>query len=159
MNVYTLMRAMKSALEATLPELPLATPGRVPHPEGQRAANVFIGDLPPKKPEGPDQEFPFVLLQAKTGHLTDTENMAEVLLRLGVYSREEGDNGEAAENDLSNLVSLVSRVLKPYAAAPLESRYVLEADGKGRFLFWERPDKQPQPYAEAWMISLWRMPA
>ncbi len=159
MNAYTLMRAMKSALEARLAELPLSTPGRVPHPDGQRPAAVFIGDLPPKKPDGPDQEFPFVLLQVKSGYLTEAEGLVEVLLRLGVYAREEKDNGEAAENDLSNLVSFVCRVLKPCAAAPLQSRYALEPDGKGRFLFWERPDKQPQPYAEAWMISLWRMPA
>lgn len=157
MNEFTLMRALKAALEARLVELPLATPVRAEHPEATRPARVFIGDLPSKK-DGPDQEFPFVLLQARSGYGTGTEWIVEVLVRCGVYAREDGDAGEAAENDLGNLSAFVRRVLLPCSQAPLESRYTLEPDGKGRFLFWERPDKQPQPYAEAWIVSIWRLP-
>lgn len=157
MNEYTLMCAIRRVLEERLIELPLAVPSRSGHPEGTRAATVFIGDLPPKG-DGPDQAFPFVLLQAKSGHFNGTEAVARVLIRCGVYNREPGDNGEAVENDLSNLATFIRRLLFPYSQEPLESKYNLEPDGKGEFLPWERPDQQPQPYAESWIASIWRLP-
>jgi hypothetical protein len=158
MNEYTLMCAIRKALEARLVELPLLVPARGGHPVSSRAASVYIGDLPPKG-DGPDQVFPFVLLQARSGHFTSVEAVARVLIRCGVYNREPDDvTGEAAENDLGNLSAFIRRALFPFSQSPLESQYSLEADGKGEFLSWERPDQQPQPYAESWIVSIWRMP-
>lgn len=123
MSAFTLMLAMRAHLEEQLHELPLATPGRDQRPDGVRTARVFIGDLPPKQ-DGPDQEFPFVLLQAKSGFgVGHADDKAEVLIRCGVYSREEGAAREAAEEDLSNLVSHIRRRLRPFVAEALASKY------------------------------------
>ncbi len=155
MSAFLLMRAIRAHLEEQLHELPLATPGRDQLPGGTRPARVFIGDLPPKK-DGPDQEFPFVLLQARSGFGVDLDgDKAEVLVRCGVYCREGENPREAAEEDLSNLVSHVRRRLRPFSAEALASKYCLEADSRGQLLSWETPDNQPGPYAECWIVSIW----
>ena len=154
MSVFRLQQAIKAALAAPLAALPLVTPGRGGK-DGLRTPQVHIGSLPPKG-DGPDQEFPFVLIVAKSGYEFQGSHPTEVVIRCGVYNREGG--GEGAEEDLHNLVSTVRHALLPASHAPLDNRFELQAAGQERWLPWEKPEQQPQPYLEAWIISNWRMP-
>lgn len=146
--------ALRKALETALSSLPLDQQGGRGNGDTQRPARVFIGDMPPKKREFYD--LPCVLLIPAQGWQEDGEACATVGLMCCVYNAEEGDR-EGAEMDMALLLNAVTRALMPFRKAPLEKRFRLVPDSEGRYLRWDKTDKQPRPYAQAGIISQWRM--
>ena len=47
--------------------------------------------------------------------------------------------------------------LAPCLKEPLEARYRLTPDEKGRLFPWEKSDMQPRPYLQATVMTHWRM--
>ena len=156
MNLYLLQTALRAMLEPLLATLPLSTRQRQTRPEpGQaptRPATVCVGSLPAKK-EGGEYDAPLVLIQMMSGHDEDGASHAVIALRLVVWN----EDGEAGENDLQNLLGLLRRTVLACKQQPLDGRYVLEPDERGRFAFWDRPDDQPPHFAEAFILTNWKM--
>lgn len=120
-----------------------------------RSPQIFIGDLPTKRREKDAREIPCVVIVPLSGHQQDGATVAEVALVCAVYNKEEGD-AAGCEGDMALLLSAITRALVPCAnGAPLGRRFNLEADSKGRLLPWTKDDKQPQPFMQAVMTSLW----
>lgn len=156
--------ALKARLLADLADLRLDR--RVPDvtgdaPEPSRPVQVFIGDLPPKKrrpgcPDKSDEPFPCVVLIPTSGQTDDGEDAVTVALVCGVYCGDAGD-AEGAETDLAVLLSRVRQSLAPCVRLPLDRRYRLTEDAKGRLFPWEKSDLQPRPYIQATVMTHWRM--
>ena len=126
-----------------------------------RAVRIFIGDLPPKKrgsgdTEALDDRFPCVVLVPLSGQTDSGEDAVSVALICGVYCGEEGD-AEGAETDMILLLSRIRQSLAPCLKEPLEARYRLTPDEKGRLCPWEKSDMQPRPYMQATLMTCWRM--
>ena len=155
MNVYLLMTALRKSLEPQLATLPLRSWQRHTRPEpGQemlRPATVRVGRLPAK--EGDASDAPFVLIQPMHGHDEDGCSYTTIALRVLIWN----EDGEAGENDLQNLLGLLRRAVLACKQDPLDGRYVLEPDERGRFAFWDRPDDQPTHFAEAFILTNWKM--
>lgn len=152
---------LKKHLETDLAPLSLVGRGKGDVPDTVRPVRVFIGDLPPKKPGGipaelPGAHFPCVVLVPGGGFQHEGEAVVTVGAICAVYSPENGD-AEGAENELTLLLSGVAKSLWPCRSAPLDRRYRLCADTAGRYFGWERAEGQPRPYAQATIVSLWRM--
>lgn len=125
------------------------------------AVRVFIGDLPPKKRGSGDTEvlddrFPCIVLVPLSGQTDSGEDAVTVALICGVYCGEEGDT-EGAETDMILLISRIRQSLIPCLKEPLEARYRLTPDEKGRLFPWEKSDVQPRPYVQATLMTQWRM--
>ena len=149
--------ALKKHLEADLVSLGLVGRGAGEAPDTLRPVQVFVGDLPAKTlGEHPADPFPCVLLVPGGGFTQDGEAVVTVGAICAVYSPENGD-AEAVENELSLLLSGVAKSQWPCRNQPLDRRYRLCADSAGRYFVWERAEGQPRPYAQATLVSHWRM--
>lgn len=125
---------------------------RVPGLEDDYAsAQIFLGELPPKKPDQID--FPYVILQAIGG--TDQNENSEVTVKIlcGIFTAE---GVEAGVNDILNLITRCRRIV-------LSKRRT----GDGLFTLklpvtWECGDPdakyfQPYPHAEGEITTHWEM--
>ncbi len=146
--------ALKKALETALADLALERQGGRGKGDAQRPARVFIGDLPAKKEEVHD--LPCVLVIPAQGWEEGGESCATVGLVCCVYNGEDGDR-EGAEMDMALLINAATRALMPFRQTPLERKFRLVPDAEGRYLRWDKTDTQPRPYAQASLISHWRM--
>ena len=102
---------------------------------------VFIGDLPP--PENGRKPFPCVILVPVNGHHEERGETAVIALICCVYNPEPGD-AEGAEQDLAILMSGITRVLGACRETPLERRFQLVPDHRGRLLAWEKAETKPK---------------
>ena len=64
----------------------------------------------------------------------------------------EGD-AEGPEQDLAILMSGIVRVLGACREMPLERRFQLVPDHRGRLLAWEKAETNPKPFLQAAMLS------
>ena len=120
-----------------------------------RPPQVFIGDLPAKRQEKDAREIPCVVVVPLSGFQQEGANVTEVALVCAVYNKEDGD-AEGVEGDMALLLSAVTRALMPCAnGVPLGRRFVLGPDHKGRLLPWAKDEKQPKPFMQATMTSIW----
>lgn len=153
MNPYLLQTSLRAHLTPVLGALPLAVNPRTATAMGEeliRPARIRIGDVIPKVPaEG--ESVPFVCLQERGGHDSEGVTVVEILIRCAVYSPEP----EEAAHELSNLVHTVRHALMPLAVQPMQGRFRLNCDEKGRLLPWETPTEQNHPYAESYILSVW----
>lgn len=154
---------LKARLLADLADLRLDWRGPVPDGEAEpsRPVQVFIGDMPPKKrrpgdAEKPGDRFPCIVLAPVSGQTDGGEDAATVALIYGVYCGEDGD-AEGAEMDSALLLSRIRQSLFPCLKSPLDRRYRLAEDAKGRLFPWEKSDMQPRPYVQATVMTHWRM--
>lgn len=156
MNTYLLQCALRAHLAPAVAQLPLCVKQRLQplkenvDAEVTRPANIYIGDVWPKQ-AGAEENVPFICLQERGGHDEESLTRVEILLRCAVHS----PTPEEACHELSNLVSTVRHALMPLSLCPLEARYRLLTDEKGRLLAWETPTEQNHPYAEAYILSVW----
>ena len=151
-----LLEAMKKKLSEGLSDLPLVHQGK----DGDKAAPpyVWVGDLPPKRSEKDWSALPCVLLVPLSGHHGDEGAETEIALICIVYNPEKGD-GSGGENDLANLLSKVVGLLIDALDSkghPLDDRFILRPDNRGRVLPWQKSDQQPKPFLQATIISTWR---
>ncbi len=148
-----LLVALKKRLHVDLSAMSLLGSGT----EGAviRPVHVHIGNLPPARSGDPAPQ-PFVLLAPVSGYLREGESTARVACVCSVYNPEEGD-AEGAEMDMAALLSELARSLAPCCKMPLEGRYRLTPDEKGRLFPWEKSDMQPRPYLQATVMTCWRM--
>jgi hypothetical protein len=156
-----LQKRLKEHLQAALAPLKLVGPSL--EEKGAPVVcppQVFLGDLPPKRREANAREVPCVLLVPLSGHHQDggdgsTEAVATIALVCVAFNPEEGDV-EGGEADLAALLSAISGALLPCAhGVPLDRRFILSPDDKGRILHWVKGQDQPRPYLQATMTSLW----
>lgn len=151
-----LLEAMKEKLAAGLNSLSLvhqSEQGDIVGPP-----HIWIGDLPPKRKNNQWTGLPCVLLTPLSGHQGEEGAVVEVALICVVFNPEEGD-GSGGENDLAVLLSAVTGLLIEAQASkgcPLADRFILEPDGRGRVLHWQKSDQQPKPFIQATMTSTWR---
>lgn len=173
--------ALKKHLEESLADLTLESRDSTDAP---RQVQIFIGDLPPKKrrpgssekkdtnglapsqmqgasggkatPEKLDDYFPCVVLVPASGQLDSGEDVVTVAVIYGVYCPEDGD-AEGAEMDHGVLLSRIKQSLYPCLKSPLDARYRLTEDAKGRLFPWEKSDLQPRPYIQSTLMTHWRM--
>lgn len=155
--------ALKARLLTDLAELRLALRPSAVSGSGEefRTVQIFIGDLPPKRrrsgdTEALDDRFPCVVLVPLSGQTESGEDAVTAALICGVYCGEEGD-AEGAETDMALLLSRIRQSLAPCLKEPLEARYRLTPDEKGRLFSWEKTDMQPRPYMQATLMTQWRM--
>ncbi len=158
MNPFFL-KAVKTRLETDLADLMLEN--RNGDQSSLRHVKFFIGDLPPKQRrttevESPEDPFPCVVIVPASGHGDGGEDVVSVALIYGIYCPESGD-AEAAEMDHALLLSRIRQSLFPCCKAPLEQRYRLTEDTKGRLFPWEKSDMQARPYIQATVMTHWRM--
>lgn len=148
-----LQTSLRAHLTPVLEALPLAVNPRTATATGEeltRPALIRIGDVIPKVPaEG--ESVPFICLQERGGYDSEGSTVVEILLRCAVYSPEP----EEAAQELSNLVHTVRHALMSLAVQPLQGRFRLNCDEKGRLLPWESPTEQNHPYAEGYILSVW----
>lgn len=117
---------------------------------------IFIGDLPPKKAGMAQSHIPFILIVPLDGHQEGGAAVTTLALICVVYNPS-GRDSEEAEADLSVLLSSITGALAPLAnGKPLDERFELEVDSRGRFLPWVKADSQAQPFLQATMTSTWR---
>lgn len=147
----TLITALAAHLRLALSSLHLAGPDGTPAP-----VKVFVGDLPAKTADKP---FPGLILVPVDGyHDSDGGDHITIAIIAGLIGTDEDDvNGaEIAETDLTALRINIARCLLPCATtAPLQDRFVLLPDDKGRFLSWEKAEGQARPYCQAVITSHW----
>ena len=159
-----LQMRLKAHLEEAL--RPILLLGQSDAGDVECAAQVFIGDMPPKrqnraKPGQPPSDdsgrnLPCVVIVPVTGRQEDGESVTTVALICVVYNPQSRD-AEAAEADLAVMLSTVTGALAPCAnGEPLARRFNLEADSRGRLLPWVKSEAQPRPFLQATMTSIWR---
>lgn len=161
MNVYLLMRALRDGLTGPLASLPLAcAPRQSVAKKGESDASltarakIHLGHMPAKNLPAAGYEVPFVLIQALGGHeSSDGFARAVIALRVCVWN----DDPEGSENDLHNLLATLRHAVLPFRSAALEGRYILESDESGAFAPWTRPDEQAANFAEAYVLTNWKM--
>lgn len=166
MSAVLLMR-LKSHLEKAL--RPILLLGQSDDGDVECAAQVFIGDLPPKRQHRarPGQQpssgesdagrnLPCVVIVPVAGHQEGGENVETVALICVVYNPQSRD-AEAAEADLAVMLSTVTGVLAPCANGdPLAKRFSLDEDNRGRILPWVKSEAQPRPFLQTTITSVWR---
>lgn len=153
MNPYLLQTTLREHLTPVLEALPLAVNPRATATTVQeltRPAAIRIGDVLPRQATD-GESVPFVCLQERGGHDDEGVSVVEILIRCAVYSPEP----EEAAHELSNLVHTVRHALMPLAVQPMQGRFRLNCDEKGRLLPWETPTEQNHPYAESYILSVW----
>lgn len=163
MSAVLLMR-LKNHLEEALQSVLLL--GQSDDGDVDCAAQVFIGDMPPKRqhrgrpgqPPSDDsgRNLPCVVLVPVAGHHEGGENVETLALICVVYNPQSRD-AEAAEADLGVMLSAIAGALTPCAnGVPLAKRFTLEADSRGRLLPWVKSEAQPKPFLQATITSVWR---
>lgn len=159
--ISRLLPALKRYLTKECSRLRLVSPEKDKAGKGVvRPPRVYIGDFPAKREGGMDaREFPCILLTTHVGYAEGGMEMAEIAMLLGVYNPESGD-AEGLEMDLALLQSAVSRALRKCLDVPLDQRFSLERDEKGRTYRWQRSGdpNTPRPFAQVTMISRWMAP-
>lgn len=159
MNVFLLMTSLRDCLTGPLASLPLACAPRQGMTTADKAAptapaKIHIGHMPTKNLPNAGYEAPFVLIQAMGGHESpDGFARAVIALRVCVWN----DEPEGAENDLHNVLACIRHALLPFRNTALEGRYILEADESGALAPWTRPDEQAANFAEAYVLTNWKM--
>lgn len=170
--ISLLLPALKIFLTQECAHLHLVSPEKDENDnEIVRAPRVFIGDFPAKRERGLDtHEFPCILLVPEAGYAQDGVEVIEIAAILAVYNDEESDLAESnkrakgdlagLEMDLVLLYSAVSRAFRKCLNVPLEERFSLERDEKGKILRWQRSGEpnMPRPYAQMVVISRWTAP-
>lgn len=162
MSAVLLMRLKEHLEEALRPVLLL---GQSDNGDVECAAQVFIGDMPPKRQQRskPGQNvddtgrnLPCVVIVPVAGHQEGGEAVETLALICVVYNPQSRD-AEAAEADLAVMLSTVTGALAPCAnGVPLAKRFNLEADPRGRLLQWVKSEAQPRPFLQATITSVWR---
>lgn len=147
-----LLTALQQRLRGALDELNLLAPAD----GGDRLCHVgvHIGDLPPASSTA--SAFPHVVLRAMEGWQEAGEAAVRLELLCGIYNAETAD-AEGLDMDLAVLLSTVSRIVSEHVRQPLEGRFRLVADEKGRTCSWRREKTAPRPYSQAVMRTCWRM--
>ena len=151
-----LLEAMKKTLTDGLSSLSLVHQSE--HGDKVGPPHVWIGDLPPKRNGKDWSALPCVLLVPLHGHHGDEGAETTVALICIVYNPEGGD-GTGGETDLALLLSKVAGLLidaLDSKGCPLDDRFILQPDDRGRILFWQKSDQQPKPFTQATMTSTWR---
>ncbi|MDR2056145.1 MAG: hypothetical protein LBQ10_09805 [Desulfovibrio sp.] len=156
MNVFLLLTALRDLLKQEAGHLLLPSRSRGDDREFvKRAPHVFIGALPPDMSDNLEA-VPFVLIQAMQGHQSaeDGMHLARICFRLAVQD----EDPEGAENHLHNLLSLIMGcVMRAGRNGAGGGRYVMWPGEQGRLWFWQRPDEQLPPFAEAYAVTTWAM--
>lgn len=160
MNPFFL-KTLQEHLTAMLADFRLEWRGEGDAPEGYGVINVYVGDLPPKKRRPGTQgaladSFPCVVLVPVSGESLNGEESVTVALVCGVFCGEGGD-AEGAETDCALFLSRLRQALWPCFKKPLDNRYRMAPDEKGRQFPWEKSDLQPRPYIQAAMMTRWCM--
>ena len=166
MSPWLLLKAIKARLAPRLETLPLPVRGRdaagrpvPPRSEpGQpdtplpacRPAVLHLGSMPPTA-QGALESAPFVVAQAMGGFERAGLHHVRVALRCCIV----GDDLEAAEEDMQNLLSLQRLAL--LEAPLLERRFQLVPDLQEQIAPWERPDEQMFPFLQAHIITTWNL--
>lgn len=161
-----LLARLKSRLEEAL--RPIFLLGQSDDGDTECAAQVFIGDMPPKRQhrsrtgQQPASEgdagrnLPCVVIVPIAGHQEGGENVETLALICVVYNPQSRD-AEAAEADLAVMLSTVGGALAPCAnGEPLARRFNMEEDSRGRTLPWVKSEAQPRPFLQATITSVWR---
>ena len=161
--ISLLQLRLKERLQAALADLKLI--GQSAEGDVIASPQVFIGDIPAKRrntPERAVREVPCVVIIPLSGHIAVEDGAATSVALIAfsccVYNPEKEDDGDwtGVESDLANLVSAVQGALLPCAEGePLNRRFVLIPDEKGKMLAWVRPEEQPGPFASATVTSRW----
>lgn len=159
MNALLYMR-LKEHLGAAL--APLKLLGQSANGDRETAPQVFIGDVPAKRqntPGRPVREIPCVIIVPMGGSLMVEDGAAEAIADVGlactIYNPEGADQ-EEPETELAALVSAVTGALLPCAqGVPLDKRFVLVPDDKGKLLAWARAEHDPVPFYGATVSSRW----
>ncbi|MDL2268872.1 hypothetical protein LJC71_04950 [Desulfosarcina sp. OttesenSCG-928-A07] len=159
--ISRLLLAMKEALTADCSDLFLSCPEK--NADGKdtaRPPRVYVGDFPAKRQTGQEaREFPCVVLSPVSGFSSEGQEFCDVAAFLCVYNNEQGD-AEGLEMELAQLQNAVSRFLTRAMFNPLDRRYQVVADEKGRIYRWQRNSdlETPRPYLQMAVISRWAMP-
>jgi hypothetical protein len=156
MHTFRLLETLRGILEPQLKSelmLPYRERGKK-QTVAVRTPLVFIGSLPPNSGDG-SEYVPFVLVQAMEGtEIGDGWHVVQIAFRFAVQHEEP----ETAENDLHNLMSLVRRaIMRAHDKQVLDGYFSMRPDEKGRLWFWQRPDDQQYPFAEAFALAHWAM--
>lgn len=146
-----ILPALKTCLTDGLADLHLL--GQTAEGDAIQPVQVFIGSLP--QPEA-SKPFPCVILMPVSGHHGGGVENICITLICCVYNPEPGD-AEGAEQDLAILMSGITRVLGACRETPLERRFQLVPDHRGRLLAWEKAETNPKPFLQAAMLSHWTM--
>ncbi len=160
MNPFFLKTLQKHLIER-LADFRLEWRGEGDAPDGYGAVRIHVGDLPPKQ-RRPGMvgrladSFPCVVLVPVSGESVSGEDAVSVALVCAVFCGEEGD-AEAVETDCALLLSRLRQALQPCLKQPLDQRYRLTTDDKGRLFPWEKSDLQPRPYLQATLMTRWCM--
>lgn len=153
MNVFLLMEALRVQFKAEFTHLPLVTRKRTSNEHACTMPKIYVGNLPAKTASD-TWDAPLVLIQAMGGHESpDGFARAVIALRVCVWN----DEPEGAENDLHNVLACIRHALLPFRNTALEGRYILEADESGALAPWTRPDEQAANFAEAYVLTNWKM--
>ena len=159
--ITRLLPALKKHLEEATAHLHMVSPEKDKNGKPiVRSPKVFIGDFPAKREGGKDaREFPCILLTTVSGYGEGGEECVDIAAIAAVFNEENGD-GEGLEMDLALLVSNISRALRKCLHTPLEERFALERDEKGRTYRYQRSGdpNQPRPFAQMTVISRWTAP-
>ena len=159
--IARLLPVLKAFLEKECASLALSCPEKdAQGATTARAPLVFIGDFPPKRGQGQERrEFPCIVLAPVSGWATEGQEYAEIAAYLCVYNNEEGD-AEGLEMEIALLQSAFSRVCALCVDQPLERRFILTPDEKGRLYRWQRNGEleTPRPYAQMVAVSRWACP-
>lgn len=117
---------------------------------------VFIGDLPPKQVNNKQQDIPCIVIVPLSGHQEGGEVITSLALICIVYNPD-GRDSEAAEADLATLLSGIVGALAPFSqGVPLDDRFELEPDSRGRLLPWVKSENQARPFLQVTMTSQWK---
>lgn len=158
MSVFQLLESIRDALAPKLAQMPMAVRSRkglppdADEPEPMRPCAILLGSMPPTSPEA-QSKAPFLVIQPMDGEDTpDGLQTVRVVLRLCIV----GDDCEAAENDLLNLLALARLALLELPGGVIGSFRLLPAGESGSRLPWERPDEQVPPFLQAHIFSQWQ---
>lgn len=158
MSVFQLLESIRDVLTPRLAQMPMAVrnrkglPPALDEPEPMRPCAILLGSMPPTSPEA-QSRAPFLVIQPMDGEDTpEGLQIVRVVLRLCIV----GDDCEACENDLMNLLALVRLALLELPGGVV-GKFRLLPDGEaGSHLPWERPDEQVPPFLQAHIFSQWQ---
>lgn len=158
MSVFSLLQSIRDALAPRLAQMPMAVrlrqglPPDANEPEIMRPCQILLGSMPPTSHEA-QSRAPFLVIQPMDGEDSpDGLQTVRVVLRLCVV----GDEHEAAENDLLNLLALVRLALLEIPGGVIGKFRMLPDGETGAKLPWERPDEQVPPFLQAHIFSQWQ---
>lgn len=118
---------------------------------------IYIGDLPPKKPDEKDGEHPFIVITSISGEGGGGEFKEDLAFLVGVFCDEQNGDAEGAEMELSLLRTKIAGFLKGNLNIAIDGCYTCVADSQGRYMHWKKnnPMGQPSPFAQLIILSQW----